>query len=355
MSAFNGIANTNTVNYVPVQATFDSSGNFITFIGPGGKAFNTASGLAINTTTITGGTSGRILYDNAGAVGEKATTGTGNVVLDNNPVFATDISVNSATVGLGSGSDIGTRQSNLAFGVEALLSNTSGTNNVALGGTTLRTNTTGGNNLAIGGGALFANTIGTDNVGIGFASLGSNINGSFNTGIGSSSLPNSRGSNNIGIGASANAVTTGSGTIGIGANSLLALTSGTNHIAIGDNVLASPSAGTNSIYIGANTDTDPVKSGAGAPIEQIVIGSGTLGNGNYTTTIGTANTVSTKLFGKLVITTYTVATLPTGSVGSKSFVTDATQTMTAGIGAIVAGGGANKVPVYHDGTNWRIG
>ena len=85
MSAFNGIANTNTVNYVPVQATFDSSGNFITFIGPGGKAFTTASGLAINTTSITGGTSGRVLYDNAGIVGELGVIGTGNVVLSDSP------------------------------------------------------------------------------------------------------------------------------------------------------------------------------------------------------------------------------------------------------------------------------
>lgn len=41
--------------------------------------------------------------------------------------------------------------------------------------------------------------------------------------------------------------------------------------------------------------------------------------------------------------------------GARSFVTDATQTLTAGIGAVVVGGGANSVPVVCDGTNWRIG
>ena len=41
--------------------------------------------------------------------------------------------------------------------------------------------------------------------------------------------------------------------------------------------------------------------------------------------------------------------------GYRSFVTDATQTLTAGIGAVVAGGGTNSVPVTCDGTNWRIG
>lgn len=41
--------------------------------------------------------------------------------------------------------------------------------------------------------------------------------------------------------------------------------------------------------------------------------------------------------------------------GSRASVTDATQALTAGIGAVVAGGGANTVPVFCDGTNWRIG
>ena len=54
----------------------------------------------------------------------------------------------------------------------------------------------------------------------------------------------------------------------------------------------------------------------------------------------------------------TVASLPsaaTAGAGAHAFVTDATQTLTAGIGAVVAGGGANNVPVVSDGTNWLIG
>lgn len=49
---------------------------------------------------------------------------------------------------------------------------------------------------------------------------------------------------------------------------------------------------------------------------------------------------------------YTVATLPTGTAGMRAFVSDANATTFA---SIVAAGGANFVPVYHDGTNWRIG
>lgn len=52
------------------------------------------------------------------------------------------------------------------------------------------------------------------------------------------------------------------------------------------------------------------------------------------------------------VTPLTVATLPAGTAGQRSFVTDANATTFA---SIVAGGGANGVPVYHDGTNWRIG
>ena len=53
-----------------------------------------------------------------------------------------------------------------------------------------------------------------------------------------------------------------------------------------------------------------------------------------------------------------VASLPaaaTAGAGARAFVTDATLSMTLGIGTTVAGGGANKVPVYSDGTNWLIG
>jgi hypothetical protein len=54
-------------------------------------------------------------------------------------------------------------------------------------------------------------------------------------------------------------------------------------------------------------------------------------------------------------TIYKVADLPsaaTSGVGSRAFVSDATATTFA---STVAGGGANNVPVYSDGTNWKIG
>ena len=52
---------------------------------------------------------------------------------------------------------------------------------------------------------------------------------------------------------------------------------------------------------------------------------------------------------------YTVATLPsavTSGKGARSFVTDA---LGPTFGATVVTGGAVAVPVYSDGTNWKVG
>lgn len=47
------------------------------------------SGLTVGTTTITSGTDTRVLYDNAGVLGEYTISGTGNVAMTTNPSFTT--------------------------------------------------------------------------------------------------------------------------------------------------------------------------------------------------------------------------------------------------------------------------
>ena len=57
-------------------------------------------------------------------------------------------------------------------------------------------------------------------------------------------------------------------------------------------------------------------------------------------------------------TPVTVATLPaaaTAGAGARHFVTDSTVAASGNFGAAVTGGGSNIVPVYSDGTSWRIG
>lgn len=71
----------------------------------------------------------------------------------------------------------------------------------------------------------------------------------------------------------------------------------------------------------------------------------------------TATTSLTVKNGAYVDPVYTVANLPASPVqGMRATVTDSNAvSYTAGIGAVVAAGGSTVVPVWYDGTNWRIG
>jgi hypothetical protein len=73
--------------------------------------------------------------------------------------------------------------------------------------------------------------------------------------------------------------------------------------------------------------------------------------GNMTDAL--ADSLNLNNYSRVVPTT--VANLPTAEAGARAVVTNSNATLTAGIGAIVAGGGANTVPVFFDGTNWRVG
>ena len=60
----------------------------------------------------------------------------------------------------------------------------------------------------------------------------------------------------------------------------------------------------------------------------------------------------------LVVPPGLVAALPAAPPGNaRGFVTDATQTLAAGLGNAVVGGGANSTPVYWDSVSlsWKIG
>jgi hypothetical protein len=110
--------------------------------------------------------------------------------------FATDICVNSITIGRGGGNS---NFSN-AVGINALGRNTTGGMNVAVGTNSLFSNLTGENNVAMNFGALYANTSGVDNVAIGKQAITTNQTGSNNVGIGSLAIQGITSSNNTAVG-----------------------------------------------------------------------------------------------------------------------------------------------------------
>lgn len=84
-----------------------SSGQYLTTDGSGVLSWSTASaaGVTVGTSAITGGTTTRVLYDNAGVLGEYAVSGTGNVAMTTSPALSTPTLTTptlNGTVALGS-------------------------------------------------------------------------------------------------------------------------------------------------------------------------------------------------------------------------------------------------------------
>ena len=147
---------------------------------------------------------------------------------------------------------------NSAVGVEALLSNTTGSDNVALGENALRNNVDVSQNVGVGRGAL-RNSSGTGNTAVGYVPMWSNaVTGSYNAAFGWAALYT---------------VTTGGGNVAVGKNAGRGLTAGSGNTLVGtdagydadiassfdDNVMvghragytATGDPGSSNVYIGA--------------------------------------------------------------------------------------------------------
>lgn len=197
--------------------------------------------------------------------------------------LASDISVNSLTVGRGSGNDlystaigyqaltsantgdayntaIGYRalasntngNFNTAVGVNTLQSNQGGAFNVAIGTSALNANQAGNNNIALNWGALLANTIGNDNIAVGRESLKVNQTGNSNIAIGTLALQNSTSSNSSAIGWSALQSSTGTANTAFGYLAGASNTTGEYNTFIGYGSDISGISFSNSSAIGAN-------------------------------------------------------------------------------------------------------
>jgi hypothetical protein len=120
------------------------------------------------------------------------------------------------------------------------------------------------------------------------------------------------------------------------------------------------SSGTNTFGSATGTGTNGFSSGATTTGNTKTVNVGTGGLSGSTTTIAIGSSVSgatstTTMNGVVKRQVYTVATLPSAStsgLGATAFVSDA---LAPAFGSTVMTGGAIPVPVYSDGTNWKVG
>jgi hypothetical protein len=217
--------------------------------------------------------------------------------------------------------------------------------NVAVGDTALDSNTTGSNNTAAGYNALTSNTDGIQNTAYGSQALDACTSGDYNTAHGYDALSAVSTSNySTGLGYRAiNAATTNGGNTGVGADALLVAT-GSNNTAVGYAAGNSLTTGSNNTVIGYDADV------SGATVSNEI----TLGNSSITSlrAPGLTMTVGLKWINNGTQTVAALVAAGTAGAGARAVVTDANATT---FHAIVAGSGANVVPVFSDGTNWRIG
>jgi hypothetical protein len=322
-------------------------------------------------------------------------------------------------VGSGVLNNVTTGSNNTAVGRATLINCNTGQYNLAFGDSVLINLTSGGFNTAMGYAALAGITIGSANVGIGTDAGRDVTTASNNTFIGNNSGRGiTTGANNVIIGSAAGLASglsnnviiadgagnrrinvDSSGNVGIGtalqSQRLEVVGSGATNFAIQSG--ASTQAGFQFRdgttlrweFIKANNNDFKINrfDSSGAFVDQplTILGSSgifdvpnQLGRSAGVTHLrGTSNVIGVAVDGsgnvgvnatdpqvRLDVNgairkrqTFTVATLPAASLGDgiETYVSDSNATLAAGHGNVVAGGGANYVPVYSAGGSWRIG
>jgi len=301
----------NSNSAVGYRALFDnSSGSFNSVIGYNALENNTTgnNNTALGATTgnaITTGSNNTFLgygtgstvnsVSNSTAIGYLAqVTGDNQIVIGTtaqrtyvetlypNYLYATnDISVNSLTIGKGSGNIA----NNSAVGYFALKNNTTGGNNSAFGTSSLLNNVDGSFNSAFGSSSLPTNTTGDFNSAFGSSSLLANWTGNYNSAFGySAGSTNSTGSNNtyVGYGADANGGAWSNSTA-IGANARI---TASNQIVLGTSTETISIPGSLSVSKDITVNGITVGRGGGSLGNNTAFGSGAL----YSNTSGDSNT-----------------------------------------------------------------
>lgn len=255
-----------------------------------------------------------------------------------NAITATSVTSgagNSLTIAAGSGIGTGNGANLVLAPGEFATSGTRGT--VLIDGLSVgKGKGTGTNNTVFGDGALAALTTGIENTGFGLSALGSVTTGYNNTAFGNYAL---------------SSVVTGFYNTCFGRSALL-YTTGNYNTACGSYAGRSCSTGNNNTFLGWGAGYTGQLASA---VNSMALGYQAITTADNQVVIGNTNVTQTVLRGCVNTTVFLVATLTaaaTAGAGARAFVSDSNATTFA---AVVAGGGANGVPVYSDGTNWRIG
>jgi hypothetical protein len=149
-----------------------------------------------------------------------------------------------------------------------------------------------------------------------------------------------------------------SGNLVVGGTSALVSASGRGNITVNgstDSILAFGSAGTNTGYLYATTSGMELASIGSTFVRFSTNGSERAridSSGNLLVGLTSATGVAKlQVSGPIRTTGYTVATLPAGTVGMRTYVTDA---LAPSFGVTVSGGGAVTIPVFYNGANWIV-
>lgn len=330
-----------------------------------------------------------------GAAGNFTVTGNSNFGTGANALLNVSSGTGNVAVGVNALQNLTTASNNVAFGAYALFhcnasanfalgtlamqNTTSGATNVAIGTQALQQCALGGGNIAIGYQNSLVLVNGGTNVAIGSFALGTSVSDNNNVAIGNNALGNLNGNdNNVAIGNNAGSnISTGGYNTCIGFQSGSNISSGSANIVMGYanhgsttggfNFLIgsqqyAPGAGTRNVMIGPSCGQSLLAggsyntwlggfTGSGAIFSNTIVLSD--GQGNLGLDYSYTNLNTWTFAAAFIVTPVATASLPAAGVaGRRHFVTDANATTFA---SIVAGGGANKIAVYDDGTNWRIG
>ena len=347
-----GVVTSGTWNATAVGVAYGgtgarTAGDARTNLGLGGSA---TRDVGQDTSTVAAGDDSRFLIlggtsvSHTGAL-SSGSTGDGNVAIGLSSMSQNGTGSENTAVG-SQALQHNVGNLNTATGSSALQYNASGEGNTANGYQSLYLNTTGSRNVAVGDHAAYSNLTGAGNTACGSAALYFSVDGTQNTAAGSYALCASiHGNQN-----SAHGAQTLASVIYGNLNSALGYGAGNDYGAEGVEQLTYAN---NSVYIGAQT-----RAGANYVTNETVLGYDAYGAGSNTATIGNTSNALVVLNGVVRHTVIGNRTnLPTThTAGQRTFVSNSSQTAAGNFGeALSSSIGSHTVPVYSDGSVWRIG